>query len=133
MSNTIKLNIIAPGRSLITEEIISLITENSSGQIEFMRGHAPIISSTIPTISRMKTADGAEKRIFTATGIVRVKDNIIDFCVDSMNYKEEIDLRRAEESKERAEKRLKQKENIDILRAEKSLARAIARITLAQG
>ena len=50
-----------------------------------------------------------------------------------MNYKEEIDLRRAEESKERAEKRLKQKENIDILRAEKSLARAIARITLAQG
>ena len=53
--------------------------------------------------------------------------------VDSMNYKEEIDLRRAEESKERAEKRLKQKENIDILRAEKSLARAIARITLAQG
>ena len=32
MSNTIKLNIIAPGRSLITEEIISLITENSSGQ-----------------------------------------------------------------------------------------------------
>ena len=49
------------------------------------------------------------------------------------NYKEEIDLRRAEESKERAEKRLKQKENIDILRAEKSLARAIARITLAQG
>ena len=62
MSNTIKLNIIAPGRSLITEEIISLITENSSGQIEFMRGHAPIISSTIPTISRIKTADGAEKK-----------------------------------------------------------------------
>ena len=54
MSNTIKLNIIAPGRSPITEEIISLITENSSGQIEFMRGHAPIISSTIPTISRIK-------------------------------------------------------------------------------
>ena len=63
MSNTIKLNIIAPGRSPITEEIISLITENSSGQIEFMRGHAPIISSTIPTISRIKTADGAEKKI----------------------------------------------------------------------
>ena len=133
MSNTIKLNIIAPGRSPITEEIISLITENSSGQIEFMRGHTPIISSTIPTISRIKTADGAEKKIFTATGIVRVKDNIIDFSVDSMNYQEEIDLRRAEESKERAEKRLKQKDNIDVLRAEKSLARAIARIRLAQG
>ena len=51
MSNIIKLNIIAPGRNPITEEIISLITENSSGQIEFMRGHTPIISSTIPTIS----------------------------------------------------------------------------------
>ena len=35
MSNLIKLNIIAPGRGPITEEIISLITENSSGQIEF--------------------------------------------------------------------------------------------------
>ena len=50
-----------------------------------------------------------------------------------MNYQEEIDLRRAEESKERAEKRLKQKDNIDVLRAEKSSARAIARIRLAQG
>ena len=133
MSNLIKLNIIAPGRGPITEEIISLITENSSGQIEFMRGHTPIISSTIPTISRFKTASGEEKKIFTATGIVRVKNNIIDFSVDSMNYQEEIDLRRAEESKERAEKRLKQKDNIDVLRAEKSLARAIARIRLAQG
>ena len=62
-----------------------------------------------------------------------VSNNIIDFIVDSMNYQEEIDLRRAEESKERAEKRLKQKDNIDVLRAEKSLARAIARIRLAQG
>ena len=98
-----------------------------------MKGHTPIISSTIPTISRIKTANGEEKKIFTATGIVRVKNNIIDFSVDSMNYQEEIDLRRAEESKERAEKRLKQKDNIDVLRAEKSLARAIARIRLAQG
>ena len=81
----------------------------------------------------IKTANGEEKKIFTATGIVRVKNNIIDFSVDSMNYQEEIDLRRAEESKERAEKRLKQKDNIDVLRAEKSLARAIARIRLAQG
>ena len=54
MSNLIKLNIIAPGRCPITEEIISLITENSSGQIEFMRGHTPIKSSTIPNISKIK-------------------------------------------------------------------------------
>ncbi|MCQ2969415.1 MAG: F0F1 ATP synthase subunit epsilon [Clostridium sp.] len=133
MSNTIKLNIIASGRNTITEEITSLATENSSGQIEFMRNHAAIISSTIPTISKIKDANGLEKKIFTSTGIVRVKDNIIDFCVDSMNYEEEIDLIRAQESKERAEKRLKQKDNIDVLRAEKSLARAIARIRLAQG
>ena len=80
--NLIKLNIIAPVRGPITEEIISLITENSSGQIEFMRGHTPIISSTIPTISRIKTANGEEKKIFTATGIVRVKNNIIDFIIN---------------------------------------------------
>ena len=133
MINLIKLNIIAPGRGPITEEIISLITENSSGQIEFMRGHTPIIRITRQTKSTNKTATAEENKIFTATGIVPVKNNILDFIVDSMNYQEEIDLRRAEESKERAEKRLKQKDNIDVLRAEKSLARAIARIRLAQG
>ena len=132
MSNTIILNIITPGRLPITEEIISLTTENSDGKIQFMGGHAPIISSTVPTITKIKTVEGIEKDIFTSTGIVRVKSKVIDFCIDSMNFKDEIDFSRAKEAKKRAEKRLKERKDIDILRAEKALERANARIKLVE-
>lgn len=132
MSKSIRLNIIAPGKKPISEDVISLNTTNSDGQIEFLGGHAPIISSTIPTISRYKTISGAEVKLFTSTGIISVKDNIINFCTDSIDFKEEIDVNRAKEAKERAEKRLKENSNIDRARAKRALERSIQRLKLAE-
>lgn len=130
MSNTIKLNIIAPGKPTISEEIISLSTENSDGRVEFMANHAPIISSTIPTISIIRKVSGEVVNMFTSTGIIYIKDNVINFTCDAYDYAEDIDIARAENAKNRAEQRLKSKENVDIERAGKALQRAIVRIKL---
>ena len=49
MGKTAKLNIVAPGREKLTEEVISLSTSESNGNIEFLANHAPIIVATVPT------------------------------------------------------------------------------------
>ena len=46
---------------------------------------------------------------------------------------EEIDLDRAEESKERAEKRLKQKDNIDVLKSRKIISKSYCKNKISQG
>lgn len=132
MGKLIKLNIVAPGREVLTEEIISLSTTEGDGKIEFLANYAPTIVATIPTISTYTTIDGEKKKLFTSSGIVYIKDNIINFCCDSFNLPEEIDRDRAEQSLKRAQDRLnnKEKNNIDIERAKRAEARAKARLEL---
>lgn len=132
MGKLIKLNIVAPGREVLTEEIVSLATTEGDGKIEFLANYAPTIIATIPTITTYTTIDGNKKKLFTSSGIVYIKDNIINFCCDSFNLPEEIDRDRAEQSLKRAQERLnnKEKNNIDIERAKRAEARAKARLEL---
>lgn len=131
MEKTIKLNIIAPGRETLTEEVLSLTTTEVDGKVEFLANYAPIIVATIPTVSTFTTLNGDKKRLFTSSGIVYIKENIINFCCDSFNFADEIDKDRAEQALKRAEKRMSSKEsNIDIERAKKAFERAKARLEL---
>lgn len=131
MEKTVRLNIIAPGREKLTEEVLSLTTTEVDGKVEFLANYAPIIVATIPTVSSFTTLNGDKKNLFTSSGIVYIKDNIINFCCDSFNFAEEIDKNRAEQALKRAEKRINSKEsNIDIERAKKAFARAKARLEL---
>lgn len=129
MSKTIKLNIISPGKETITEEVISVNTKGVDGNVEFQANHAPIIMSTIPTVTRFIKKDGSKVELFTSTGIVYIKNNEIKFACDSYNWASEIDINRATSSMERAKERLKSNEIIDEERARRALARAMARLT----
>ena len=109
MGKLIKLNIVAPGREILTEEIVSLATTEGDGKIEILANYAPTIIATIPTTTTYTTIDGNKKKLFTSSGIVYIKENIINFCCDSFNFPEEIDKERAEKSFKRAQDRLNNK------------------------
>ena len=130
MNKTFELNIITPGQPIIKAEIQSLQTKSNDGIVEFRANHTPIISSTVPTITKIIKLDGSIEYYFTSSGIIIIKDNLIKFCCDTAEMPGSIDINRAMKSKERAEKRLKEikSEDIDEKRAKLSLARAMARI-----
>lgn len=131
MGKAVKLNIVAPGREKVTEDIVSLLTSESSGNIEFLANHAPIIVATIPTVSTYTTISGEKKNLFTSSGIIYIKDSSINFCCDCFNFPDEIDINRATEALNRAKARLENKqETIDIERANRALLRAKARLKL---
>lgn len=130
MNKTFRVNIITPGAPAISEEIQSLHTKSSDGQVDFRANHTPIILSTVPTVTTIIKSDGSKKIYFTSAGIIMIKDNIINFCCDSLESPEDIDINRAIKSKERAEMRLKENKSKDIDegRPKLALARAISRI-----
>lgn len=127
MNKTFKVNIISPGKGIMTYEVESLKTLTGNGEIEFKANHTPIITNTIPTTTILMTEQGKEK-IFTSSGIICINDNVLKFCCDSSESASDIDKSRAEESKKRAEKRISEGKDMDIERAIRSLARANARL-----
>ena len=54
MGKLIKLNIVAPGREVLTEEVVSLATTEGDGKIEILANYAPTIIATIPTTTTVK-------------------------------------------------------------------------------
>ena len=107
MSATIKLNIISPGNQTITEEVVAVSTKSIDGKVEFQANHAPIIMSTVPTITAFTKEDGSKTEIFTSNGILYIRNNEINFCCDSVNWPNEIDVSRAMAAMERATERIK--------------------------
>lgn len=133
MEKNLKVNIITPGSPAIIEEIKSLHTRSQDGEVEFRSKHVPIILSTVPTITKFVKLDGSDEMYFTSSGIIIIKDNIINFCCDSAEKPQDIDVSRAMRAKERAEIRLKEgkgkNKDIDEKRVKLALARSMARIS----
>ena len=70
-----------------------------------------------------------EIRITDETGFAQIINNRAMVIVDTCESPEEIDVRRAEEAKERAQEQLRQKQSIqEYYRSKASLARAMSRL-----
>lgn len=127
MSKNLKVTIVTPDKNSLKYDAEYLKTNTKGGEIEFRYNHTPIIVGTIPATTVIKVNNKLEY-LFTSSGILYLKDNELKFCCDSYEVSSEIDINRANQAKQRAEKRLGEKKDIDIERAKRALARANARI-----
>ncbi|MFL0247897.1 F0F1 ATP synthase subunit epsilon [Candidatus Clostridium stratigraminis] len=128
MADTIKLNIITPERKAYEGEVIDLTTENDIGRLEILPNHVPMVTSIVPTVTTFTTVDGKKLKLFTSTGVLKIEKNELNLLSEDVEWPQEIDVKRAEEAKKKAEQLLREKENIDYRRAELKLKRALARL-----
>jgi F-type H+-transporting ATPase subunit epsilon len=129
----IDIEVITPSRAVYNNKAISITVPGTQGSFQVLYNHAPILSSL--EIGKVKIEEEGGKKIDFATsgGTVEVLNNKVLLLVESFENNEEIDVERAKQAKERAEKRLKKdsdEENIDMLRAEIALKRAINRLKI---
>lgn len=122
------LKIVTPKGIYKEENIEMLNLKTTAGQIGILANHLPLASGI--EISQMNYIKDGERFIFAISGgFVYVADDETTIIANAIESPEEIDLRRAEEAKQRAEKRLQDKSSdMDILRAEIALKKAINRI-----
>lgn len=123
-----KLKIITPHGVYQEVEIDQINLRTTAGQIGILAHHIPLASAV--EISQMSyIIDGKKTYFAVAGGFVHVNENETTLIANAIESQEEIDLKRAEQAKQRAEDRLKNKNpDTDILRAEIALRRAITRI-----
>ena len=128
----INLEIITPSKCAYSGEIESLSVPGTKGSFQVLFNHAPILSSF--EIGKIKVVEKSKKELEFATsgGTVEVLKNKILILAESIETKDEIDVKRAQEAFDRAKARLASKDKeLDVARAEGAYARALNRLKIA--
>lgn len=122
------LKIITPDR-VFFEEPVSMVEFNTTeGEIGVYKNHIPMTVIVAPGILTITQENGVREAALHA-GFAEILQDKVTILAEIIEWPEEIDLRRAEAAKERAEERLRSKTpETDVMRAETAMQRAIARI-----
>ena len=129
MQNTFGLEIYAANRQFFSGRAQSLIIPAEDGQKEFLAHHANVVATIIPGEMRFEDADGNTHVFAVSSGFVEMINNRAKLFCLSVESPDEIDIRRAQEAKERAEEQLRQKQSIQEYHMNQmALARAMTRL-----
>ena len=135
MAENIKLEVVTPEKSVVSEEAQIVMSPGSLGEFGVLIGHTPFLTTLKIGTIRYKDANGVEKFVFVNSGFAEALPDKVTVLAESAERSEDIDIERAKAAMERAEKRLAEdraKEDIDFNRANASLARAVERVKLAE-
>ncbi len=127
---TFKLKIVTPKGIYLEKDVDLLNVRTTSGQIGILANHLPLASAL--EISKMSYLIGNERYVYAISGgFVYVQGDTTTIIANAIESEEEIDLNRAKEAQNRAQKRIESKDlDIDLVRAEIALKKAINRINV---
>ncbi|MBV8878528.1 MAG: F0F1 ATP synthase subunit epsilon [Planctomycetaceae bacterium] len=132
MAKKFKTEIVTPEKVVFSEEIESLVIPAERGYLGVLAGHAPLLCTLQPGEIKIK-GDRGEIHYSTSGGFMEVTPGKAVLLTESAEEAAAIDVKRAEESKKRAEERLAAPaKDIDKDRAKAALERAQNRLRLAQ-
>ena len=132
MAKTFHLEIIATDRIFFSGEVEHLVITAIDGLLGIMAGHEPLVTS-LPTGELKYLVNGEWKYAAISEGFIQVMPDSSIILADTCELPEEIDIKRAQEAKERAEERLRQKQSIkEYYETQASLNRAMNRLKILQ-
>ncbi len=124
----IHLEIVTPEKQVFSGAVDSVTVPSNTGYLGILPGHAPLLAELGIGEVSYKIADRTEY-LFCSWGFVEVLPDRVVLLAQTAELASDIDVKRAEEAKNRAEKLLASKNvSIDFGRAELSLLRAISRL-----
>ena len=123
MAEEFLLKVITPER-VFYEDMVTMVEFNTTeGEVGIYKNHIPLTVIVKPGILTISTGDGI-KNAALHSGFAEILQDKITILAEVVEWPEEIDLSRAEDAKERAEKRLSEKaDGTDVYRAEVALLR----------
>ena len=128
----IHLEIVTPEKQLFSGAVDSVTVPSTTGYLGILPGHAPLLAELgIGEIS-YKIGDRTDY-LFCSWGFMEILPDRVVLLAQTAEAASDIDIKRAEEAKSRAEKLLSSKHlDIDFSRAQLALFRAISRLDAAK-
>ena len=131
MADTFEFEIVTPEKLVVRDVAEEMQIPGKNGYLGLLPGHAPLITEL--AVGEISYRDqGYTHRLAVAWGFAEVLPSKVTVLAETAERADEINVRRAEEAKQRAEERLKSADpNTDFDRAEQALQRADARLQVA--
>ncbi len=124
------LEIVTPEKTVYSGQVNSLQAPGSEGSFGIMAGHMPLLTSLQIGALSFAEEGGGEARMAVSGGFAEVGRERVTILAETAERAEEIDVERAQASRQRAEERLedRQKTGVDVVRAQVALSRALNRL-----
>ncbi len=132
MAKAFNLKIIASDRVFYEGDCEHLVVTALDGLLGILAGHEPLVTS-LPTGELKYMVDGKWKYAAISEGFMEVMPEFAVILADTCELPEEIDIKRAEAAKQRAEERMRQKQSImEYYHTQAALNKAINRLKISQ-
>lgn len=125
------LEIVTPDKRVVREEVDEVVCPGIEGEFGVLPGHTPFLTAL--KIGELSYRIGDQRKFIAITwGYAEVDGARVEILADMAETAEEIDSRRAEEAKAKAETRLKGlPDEVEFEKAQISLEKAVIRLQVA--
>ncbi len=128
MADLFKLKVVTPDRIFYDGNVTMVELTTTEGEIGIYANHIPTTAVVAPGVLKIHE-EGGEKKAALMAGFIEVLQAQVTVMAEVAEWPEDIDVKRAEEARIRAERRLKDRyPGTDVMRAEMALKRAIVRL-----
>ena len=128
MPKLFNLKILTPERQFFDGDVEAVTASAPDGKVTVLADHTPFIMPVIVGLISIKK-DGIWEDSVNSEGFMEVRYEGVLIFVQACEHPDEIDTRRAEEARRRAEEKLRQKQSMNEYRQSRiALARAMARL-----
>lgn len=127
---TFKVTVVTPNGPVYDSEEVEMVSaKGKGGELGILPGHVPLVAPLTISAVRLKTAQGTEQ-VAVSGGFLEVRPDAVTILAQAAELPTQINVKRAQSAKERAEQRLQQAKDdtIDYQRAEMALKRALTRL-----
>ena len=132
MADSFQLEIVTPDKLVVKDRAEEMQIPGKNGYLGILPGHAPLISEL--SVGQISYRNGGETHyLCVAWGFAEVLPDKVTILAETAERPEEIDAKRAQEAKQRAEERLKSgSTETDYARAQDAVQRAEMRLQVAE-
>lgn len=133
LPSRIQLSLVTPERAVVHGSVIDVSLPGKSGYLGILPGHAPLLTE-LKAGELSYTEEGVTHYLAVSWGFAEVLPDRVIALVQASERAEEIDVERAQRSRQRAEELLKRLSDpeVDRERAQAALERAMARLEVAE-
>ncbi len=128
MAATFRLSVITPEHSFFEGDVEMLVLNTPDGEVAIQAGHAPMVISTVEGELRLNQ-NGKWRWAAASSGFATVIQDQVLLMLQTAEWPEEIDIKRAQRAEYEARERMRQKRSMEEYHMARSmLARAMARL-----
>ncbi|MCF8567161.1 F0F1 ATP synthase subunit epsilon [Alicyclobacillus tolerans] len=131
MSTTL-FEVVTPEHIVLSHQVNMVSLRGGGGELGILPRHTALATTVKAGVIKVKLPEG-EDYVAVSDGFLQVLPDRITMLVDTAEFGGAVDIERAQQAKERAEKRLGERsDTVDTVRAEAALARALRRLQAAE-